>query len=238
MRKSRIQLIAAAFLLQAVFTISNGQAQAQTEKAGYPAMAPLAEYLAPSESAEITLARSAAPASISDGAEVMVLRRDGYATAAKGSNGFLCMVERSWGKSTDDPEFWNPKMRAPHCFNPQAARTFLRIYLMKTKMVLVGKSKAEIFKATTAALDSKELPPLEPGAMAYMMSKQQYLGDHDMSWHPHVMFFFAGDAAKSWAADLPNSPVITANDPEERVTILFVMADKWSDGTTAPSMTH
>jgi hypothetical protein len=26
-----------------------------------------------------------------------------------------------------------------------------------------------------------------------------------------------------------------ANDPEERVTILFVLADKWSDGTAAAS---
>ena len=40
---------------------------------------------------------------------------------------------------------------------------------------------------------------------------------------------------KSWAADDPNSPVMVANDPEERVTILFVLADKWSDGTAAPS---
>ena len=238
MRKSSIKLIGAAFLLQVVFPISNGRAQVRSETARYPAMAPLDQYLMPSESAEIALARSAAPVSVSDGAEVMVLQRDGYTTAVKGKNGFLCIVERSWGKPTDDPEFWNPKMRAPHCFNPQAARTFLRIYLMKTKMVLAGKSRAEILKATTAALDSKELPPLEPGAMAYMMSKQQYLGDQDMSWHPHVMFFFAGDAAKSWAADLPDSPVIAANDPEERVTILFVVAGKWSDGTTAPSMMH
>lgn len=237
MRK-RIGLIASAFLLQVVLPFSNGRAQARAEKARYPAMAPLDQYLMPSESAEIALARSAAPASISDGAEVMALRRDGYATAVKGKNGFLCIVERSWGKATDDPEFWNPKMRAPHCFNPEAARTFLPIYLMKTKMVLAGKPRTEILKATTAALDSKELPPLEPGAMAYMMSKQQYLGDKDMSWHPHVMFFFAGDAAKSWAADLPDSPILAANDPEERVTILFVVADKWSDGTMAPSMMH
>jgi hypothetical protein len=235
MRKTRISLIASAFLLQTAFPCLNGYAQAS--KASYPAMAPLGQYLMP-ENAEIALARSAAPASISGDAEVMVLRRDGYATAVKGKNGFVCMVERAWGKSTDDAEFWNQKMRAPHCFNPQAARTFLQIYLMKTKLVLAGKSKAEILKATTSALDRKELPPLEPGAMAYMMSKQQYLGDRDMSWHPHVMFFAAGDTAKSWGADLPGSPVITANDPEERVTILFVVADKWSDGTTAPPMMH
>ena len=201
-------------------------------------MAPLGEYLLPSESAEIALARSAAPASISNDADVMVLRRDGYATVAKGKNGFVCLVERSWGKATDDPEFWNPKMRAPHCFNAAAARTFAPIYLMKTKLVLAGKSQKEIAAATASALDRKEIPAVEPGAMAYMMSKQQYLGDGDSSWHPHPMFLFRGDTAKSWAADLADSPVVAANDAEERVTILFVVADKWSDGTAAPSMSH
>ena len=236
--RTRIKLIASAFLLQVVFPFSQGRTQARAETARYPAMAALDQYLMPSESAEIALARSAAPASIADDAEVMVLRHDGYATAVKGKNGFVCLVERSWGKATDDPEFWNPKMRAPHCFNAAAARTFAPIYLMKTKLVLAGKSQKEIAAATASALDRKELPALEPGAMAYMMSKQQYLGDGDSRWHPHTMFYFAGDAAKSWGADLQDSPVMTANDPEERVTILFVLADKWSDGTMAPSMMH
>jgi hypothetical protein len=229
---------ASALLLQAVFAFSNGRAQAQAGKASYPAMAPLDQYLMPSESAEIALARSAAPASISNDADVMVLRRDGYATVAKGKNGFVCLVEHSWGKAADDPEFWNPKMRAPHCFNAAAARTFAPIYLMKTKLVLAGKSPKEIGAATANALDRKDIPAVEPGAMAYMMSKQQYLGDGDSNWHPHTMFFFRGDTAKSWAADLPESPVMAANDAEERVTILFVVADQWSDGSKAPSMSH
>ena len=237
MRTARIALIASALLLQVFLPCPNGQAQAGAKKDPYPAMAPLDQYLSPSESAEIALARSAAPASISGGAQVMVLRRDGYATAVKGKNGFVCMVERSWGKATDDPEFWNPKMRAPHCFNVAAARTFAPIYLMKTKLVLAGKSQKEIAAAIVSALDKKEIPALEPGAMAYMMSKQQYLGDGDSHWHPHTMFYFRGDTTKSWAADLPDSPVMVANDPEERVTILFVLADKWSDGTMGPSMT-
>jgi hypothetical protein len=237
MRKTRIRFIASTFLLQAAFSCLDGYTQTQAMTTRYPAMASLGEYLMP-ESAEIALAQSAAPASISGDAEVMVLRREGYATAVKGKNGFVCMVERSWGKATDDPEFWNRKMRAPHCFNAQAARTFLQIYLMKTRMVLAGKSPAEILDATTSALQRKELPPLEPGAMAYMMSKQQYLGDKDVSWHPHVMFFAAGDTTKSWASEMPDSPVMAANDPEERVTILFVVADKWSDGTMGPAMKH
>lgn len=234
MRKNHIKIIAMALALQIVLSAAGNQAIAQAAKAAYPAMAPLDQYLIADEKEEIALARSAAPASISDKAEIMVLTRDGYKTAAQGTNHFTCLVERSWGQATDQAEFWNPKMRAPHCFNAQAAKSFAVIYLMKTKLVLAGKSTAEIAQAITAALDKKQLPALEPGAMAYMMSRQQYLNDQGKAWHPHAMFFSPGDMTKSWAADDPNSPVMMANDPEERVTILFVLADKWSDGTPAP----
>ncbi len=210
-------------------------AQAQ---AAYTAMAPVNEYLIADASSEIALARSAAPASIADSATVLVLGREGYTTAVEGTNGFVCYVERSWAKETDDPEFWNPKVRAPNCFNEAAARSVAQIYLMKTKLVLKGKSKAEILEETSKALDRKELPPLEPGAMCYMMSKQQYLNDEGKSWHPHVMVYVAGHASKSWGANLPGSPVISADDPEERVTIFMVMAAEWSDGTPGPAMMH
>ena len=206
MRKDNAKVVVSAFFLQAVLAGAAMQARAQAEKTPYPVMAPVDEYLIADANSEIALARSAAPASISDGAEVMVLGRKGFTTAVKGTNGFLCVVERSWGAATDAPEFWNPKIRSPICFNPQAARTFARIFLMKTKLVLDGKSKAEILAATASSLDKKELPALEPGAMCYMMSKQQYLNDEGASWHPHVMVFVAGDAAKSWGADLPGSP--------------------------------
>jgi hypothetical protein len=209
-------------------------ADAQTTKSAYPAMAPLDQYLSSDDQSEIALARSAAPSSISGSAEIMVLGKDGYKTAVKGTNGFVCLVERAWGQGTDDAEYWNPKMRAPHCFNAQAFRSFTPIYLMKTKMVLAGKSPAEIGQAVQAALDKKELPALEPGAMAYMMSKQQYLNDTGKNWYPHAMFFSPGDMTKTWAADVANSPIMIANDPQERVTILFVLSDKWSDGTAAP----
>jgi hypothetical protein len=233
-----IALVALAFLVQVILPGPTCQAQAQAEKASYPAMAPLNQYLMPDANSEIALARTAAPASISDAAEVMVLGPQGYTTAVKGTNDFLCIVERSWGATTDSPEFWNPKVRAPHCFNQAAARTFAPIFLMKTKLVLAGKSKAEIAAATASALDTKELPALEPGAMCYMMSKQQYLNDEGMSWHPHLMFFVPGDAAKSWGADLPGSPIIAANDPEERTTIFMVVVGKWSDGTPFQTAKH
>lgn len=238
MLKSHVAIIALAFALKIALPDAGRQVVAQTGSAAYPAMAPLDQYLISDEKSEIALARSAAPSSISDHAEVMVLGREGYTTAVKGTNGFRCLVERSWAQNENDAEFWNPKMRAPHCFNAQAARSFAPIYLMKTRLVLAGKSKAEIAQTIAEALDKKELPPLEPGSMAYMMSKQQYLNDQGKSWHPHVMFYSPGDMTKSWGADEPDSPVMIAKDPEERVTILFILADKWSDGTAAPLNMH
>jgi hypothetical protein len=210
-------------------------ARAQEKNSPYPKMAPLSAYMM-AQSDEVALARTGAPKSISDDADVIVLGQDGYTTAAKGKNGFVCIVERMWGAGTDDPEFWNPKVRSPICFNPAAAKTYLPIYLMKTKLALEGKSNTEIAQAIASAFDKKELPALEPGAMCYMMSKRQYLSDRDKSWHPHLMFFVAGDVDKSWGANLPGSPIIGGNDPEERVTIFMVERDKWSDGTPAPMM--
>ena len=215
-----------------------GPMPAQDVQTPYPRMAPLDQYLITDRNSEIALARSAAPASISSEAEVMVLGREGYTSAVKGTNGFLCIVERSWGAATHDRDFWNAKTRSPVCFNPPAARTYVPVYLMKTKLVLAGRSKIEIVQAIGSALDKKELPALELGAMAYMMSKQQYLSDEAKSWHPHLMFFVPGDAGKSWGADLPSSPVMAANDPEERATIFLVWVGNWSDGTLAPPIAH
>src|SRR5579871_1496231 len=102
MRKNLVKLLALAFALQVVLSA----AVAQSGKNLYPAMAPLDQYLMSDEKSEIALARSAAPASISDAAEVMVLQRGGYKIAATGTNGFLCLVERSWGQGTEEAEFW------------------------------------------------------------------------------------------------------------------------------------
>ena len=233
MPKKLINLVALVLFIEIFLPGVTLQIRAQAKSAPYPALASLNQYFIPAKASEIALARSAAPASISDGAEVLVLERDGYVTAVKGGNGFVCLVERSWAKSTDDPEFWNPKISAPHCLNAPAARTYLPIFLMKTKLVLAGKSKMEIARALKAAMDTKELPALEPDAMCYMMSKQQYLSDNDMHWQPHMMWFVPGDAAQSWGANLAGVPAIAAHVPEDRMTIFMLAVGHWSDGTPA-----
>jgi len=234
MPKKLISLVAFGCFVGVALSGATRQVRAQVPSASYPAAAPLDQYLIPDKASEIELARSAAPASISDGAEVLVLTRDGYVTGVHAGNGFVCLVERAWGKSTDDPEFWNPKVSAPHCLNAPAARTYLPIYLMKTKLVLAGKSKMEIARTLNAAMDRKELPTLEPNAMCYMMSKQQYLSDHDMHWHPHMMWYVAGDSARSWGANLPGVPAIAGNVPEDRMSVFMIVVGHWSDGTPAP----
>ena len=83
------------------------QAQARDAKTPYPSMAPLDQYLIGDRNAEIALARTAAPPSISRDAKVLILGPHGYETAVAGKNGFVCVVERAWMSSFDSPEFWN-----------------------------------------------------------------------------------------------------------------------------------
>ena len=193
---------------------------------------PLEQYLMADRNAEIALARSAAPESISHDAEVLVLGRHGYETAVKGKNGFVCLVQRSWTAGIDDPDFWNPKLRAPVCFNPPAARSYLPFEIKKTEWLLAGQSKAQMVASIKVGLDEKELPTPESGAMCYMMSKQQYLNDQAGHWHPHVMFFAPPTDAVAWGANLSGSPILATNDPEDRLIIFMIPVAKWSDGTT------
>jgi hypothetical protein len=216
------------------------QAQAQDAKAAYPGIAPLDKYLMMDRNAEIALARSAAPTAISSDAEVLVLGRHGYETAVKGKNGFVCVVERSWMSPFDFPEFWNPKMRGPICFNPAAARSILPLTVKRTELVLARLSKAQIIDGIKA-FDTKELPALEPGAMCYMMSRQAYLNDAGGHWVPHLMFYVPLTDPKAWGADLPGSPVML--NPQfqgapEPVTEFMIAVLKWSDGTAAPTDAH
>jgi len=232
MKRKTFRTISLSTFAMVVMLPAAWQVPAQEAKTPYPSMAPLDQYLM-ERGAEITLARSAAPASISQDAEVMVLSRHGYETVAKGKNGFVCIVERSWTAGIDEPDFWNPKQRGPICLNPPAVRSYLPQTILKTESILGGRSKAQMFEDLKAALDKKKLPPPESGAMSYMMSKQGHLNDRAGHWHPHLMFFLPPTDAASWGADLPGSPIIRADDPQGRMTVFMVPVGHWSDGTAA-----
>ena len=201
-------------------------------------MASVEEYLMLDRNAEMALARSAAPESISHEATVLVLGPHGYETAVEGKNGFVCVVERGWMSPPEAPEFSNPKIRGPIGFNPPAARSVLPITYKRTEMVLAGRTKAEIIDGNKAAFEKGELPPLEPGSMSYMMSKQAYLtddGDHNLA---HLMFYAPPLAGAVWGADLPKSPVMLHPQFQgvQPIDVFVVPVGRWSDGTPAPVM--
>lgn len=248
MKRKTVKMIALGFFALALALGAVRQSRAQDAKTPYPSMAPLDQYLIADRNAEIALARTAAPPSISRDAKVVVLGPHGYETAIEGKNGFVCIVERAWMNPFDSPEFWNPKNRSPICLNPPAARTVLPLTLIRTKLVLAGKSKEEIKESVKAMIEKKELPALEAGAMSYMMSKDAYLtdaGNHNMA---HLMFYTPlgtvwganlVDSSNNLSLQFPGSPLLLApsfkGDPEP-IDMFLMPTGMWSDGAAAPVM--
>lgn len=234
MMRNGFAVVAPLVLVLSAFSAASRQSWAQDVKAPYPGMAPLEQYLTANRDAEIALARSAAPPSISRDAAVLVFEKSGYQTAVEGKNGFTCLVERSWMSPFDSPEFWNPKIRGPICYNPAAVQTILPFTIHRTKLVLGGSSKDQIHETIAAAMAKNELPMPEAGAMSYMMSQAGYLGDSVGHWCPHLMFHVPKADAATWGADVAGSPVLFNNqyrDVPEPETILMVRVMQWSDGT-------
>jgi hypothetical protein len=227
-RKNLMTIALGGFALVAALAAA-AQAPVQDAKAPYPNMASLDQYLM-ERNTEIALALSAAPQSISQDAEIMVLGQHGYETAVQGKNGFVCLVWRSWAAGTDDPDFWNPKLRAPVCFNPLAARSQIPLTLKKTEVILASRSKDQMADAVKAAFDRNGLSTPETGAMCYMMSRQGYLNDRDGHWHPHLMFFLPLTDPAVWGAVPPGSPVLGFKSTLDRLTLFLIPIGQWSDG--------
>ena len=214
-----------------------GQVAAAGAKTAYPEMAPVDQYLTESNE-EIALARSAAPASIANEADVWVLTRHGYEVAAHGKNGFVCLVERGWTADVTDSNFWNPKLRGPLCLNAAAVRTYLPLTVKKTELVLAGRTRTQMADAISAAVAKGELPKIETGAMCYMLSKQGYLSDSDGHWHPHLMFFLPATDPAAWGVGAAGSPVLGTRNTVDQVTTFLVTVAKWSDGSTDAGTHH
>jgi len=207
-------------------------------------MAPVEQYLMDRD-AEIALARSAAPESVSRDATVLVLGRQGYETAVNGKNGFVCLVARGLVGPPDWPEYWSPKVRGAECLNPQAARSILPYHELRTKLALAGDRTESAMDKIRAALRQGELPALEPGAMSYMMAKGSYLTDDGDHNGPHVMFYMSVADQADWGANLHGSPVgsgpfwFFSESASQKykdlptIRVFTVSVADWSDGTPA-----
>jgi hypothetical protein len=230
MRKRNVFSAASGLALALTIAGISHSASAQATSGSYRAMAPRDQYMM-GKTAEIALARSAAPATLANDASVLVLGAHGFETAATGANHFTCLVERSWDKPFDDPEFWNQKMRGPVCMNEAAVRSVLPMIMERAEWALSGVSKDEM--AERSRTSAKANTPPAPGAMSYMLSKEQYLSDDGgHPWHPHVMFFSPATEGSAWGADVKGSPVLSG-PLTSQVTLFFIPVRKWSDGTLA-----
>jgi len=196
----------------------------------------LTPYLIADRGAEVALARTAAPSNVSGNASVMVLTPKGYVEAARGTNGFTCLVMRSFAAAPDDPNFWNPHVIAPHCFNPPAARTVLPAMLAQIDWALAGATPAELNARIKSAYAEKRLPMPADGAMAYMLSPKQHLSDADPHWMPHLMFYYdRALTGTTFGAGGTSAPIIdaTAADPNGPMQVIYIPIRTWSDGTPA-----
>jgi hypothetical protein len=212
-------------------------ASAQATKTAYPNMAPVAQYLMPRD-AEIALARSAAPESIAKDAEVLVFTPAGFQTAVKGTNGFVCLVARAWSADYGDPNFWNPQVRAPICYNALAAQSQVPETIKRTEVALSGGSQSQIRDTLKAAIQNGTLPVAKAGSLAYMMSKGTYFSPGEGHWVSHLMFFVPETDHKAWGAGLPKSPIIGHDVPDEHLTIFLIPIGRWSDGSRSAGGTE
>jgi hypothetical protein len=177
-------------LMYFMLLIGIGSSVAHGQPPKYP---PVEQYLMP-KADEIALAKTAAPANISDRATIKVLTRAGFEVVQQGDNGAVCMVMRGFSAPTYTPAqfrtlVYDPTVYAPICFMPAAARVVMPYYELRTKLALQGKNPDEIAAAVAAAYAQGGLPRRDEVTFAYMWSGRQNLASGIGHWHPHVMVF-------------------------------------------------
>ena len=191
---------------------------------------PVSEYLMPRD-AEIALAKSAAPDNISGKATIKVLTASGFQVAHEGDNGFVCLVMRGFGAPTFTPTdlrnlVYDAKLRAPICFDPQAAQTVVPYYELRHKLGLEGKSPEEIAKSIQAAYSNGSLPKRDRVSFAYMWSANQILGPAG-HWHPHMMVFSPNYETSMLGANMASDPgPFVTDDAGTPLAVVVIRVDE------------
>ncbi|MHA7819517.1 MAG: hypothetical protein ACX930_07740 [Erythrobacter sp.] len=194
------------------------------------------------ETAEIALSKSAAPPAISDDASVLVLQRDGsYRTAVEGDNGWTCFTGRAWtgpaqfedGKRVWREQNFDPKIRAPQCFNAAATPTMLKTHLIATWHIMQGASTDEVDLAIGNAVTTGAIQPPATGAMSYMFSPEQVLTPDGGRFHPHVMLYQPHVTQESYGQGSPMQGVPMVTEGGSIFATTVILSSHWSDGTPA-----
>lgn len=164
-----------------VLAASTGSAAAQSASAGSTELPPILDL-----EREIALARSAAPATVSAEATVLVLRRgEGFVVGEEGTSGVTCLVDRTW-----------PQTIEPHCYDPEGAETILPMRLRWAELRERGWPKERIDADIEEGIAAGRFRLPNRPVLTWMMSDGQVLYDDDGSfvgkWQPHLMIYYPG----------------------------------------------
>jgi len=165
---------------------------------------------------EVALARSAAPAAVSDSATIWVLTDSGYVVAVRGSSGAACYVSRDWITSIE-----------PHCFDREGAETIMPMNLLRVALLHRGWTKADADRAVADSIVSGRFKLPRRPAMSYVMSAAQQLvapnGTPVGAWHPHLMIYYPYLTAEDVGAVRGNSTlsVEDAGRPTANITVML-----------------
>ena len=188
-----------------------------------------------SDSAEVVLALTAAPATLTAGADIYVWHDGHFVKARTGSTGVACMVSR------------DPRVGGifPMCFDPEAARTQMPEEMMRTELKTRGLADTAIERQVAAAFAHGTLHhPTRPADM-YMMSSHQLLtvsdakGTHLVgAWRPHVMIYLPQTSVGQFALGVDgeagpvSAPFVDAGGVQ-----LIVQVPHWEDSRVSPDST-
>jgi hypothetical protein len=180
---------------------------------------------------EIRLARSAAPAAISDSATVWVFDRGTYVVAERGRSGVECYVSRSWPESIE-----------PHCFDAEGARTIMRLHMRGVELAHAGVSGEEAKRRLATAIADGTLPLPQRAAMSWMMSAAQVLysdsGQRAGAWRPHLMIYMPYLTAEMIGTATSTDPtagmVVDAGKPTANLMIVVPTAVPLRTSGAAP----
>ena len=166
---------------------------------------------------EVALARSAAPASVSDSATIWVLGAREYEIAVQGTNGAACYVSRSWVESLE-----------PHCFDVEGAGTILPMHMHEVALRHQGVPFEQVEQQIREGLDTGRFRLPRRPVMSWMMSGGQKLisdeGRPAGSWRPHLMIYFpfltAEETGLGGAPDLRHAILVDPGRPTSNIMIV------------------
>lgn len=184
---------------------------------------------------QIDLALSAAPPEVSSKATTYILGAKGYKKVREGTNGFSCLIERSFAGTTQNSS-------APACFDAEGSRTLLLTYLRREELRAQGKSEAEIKDDITKGFQDGRFKAPGPGFL-YMMSDENFVYDSESKESgfvpPHLMFYAPYKSAKDLGYESISPtmvPYLTHPGPEG---LIVVAAQKPSqDSSSGDSHKH